>query len=192
MTIQSLFFARHHGAENAQTNTFVSANEQIIDLGGSEVLLLLQSLKTSTLNWANKTGMAVRYELAEQAHSFDVFFLSDTALRIVTNDAEPLLAVLDTASESFDVDILPRPELNCLHFSGPDAGEFLSQQFSLYMGMALGDNSQHYGVQCDDCFVIASAKDAQQYYRVFALSSTLTDLTHSLTSARFNPQAQAA
>ncbi len=192
MAIQSLFFARHHGAVDASTNTFVNAHEQIIDLGGSEVLLLLQSLKNSTLNWATKSGMAVRYDLTDIGVSFDVFFLSDTALRIVTNDAPKLTAILIEASEQFDVDVMPRPELASLHFSGPDAEEFLSTQFSLYMGMALGQVTQHYGVQCDACFVVASADNGEQYYRVFAHPHTLNTLTNSLTGARFNPQADAA
>ncbi len=192
MAIQSLFFARHHGAVDASTNTFVNAHEHIIDLGGSEVLLLLQSLKSSTLNWATKSGMAVRYDLADKGVSFDVFFLSDTALRVVTTDAQKVTDLLNDASEQFDVDVMPRPELASLHFSGPDAEAFLSTQFSLYMGMALGQVTQHYGVQCDACFVVASADNGEQYYRVFAQPETLNTLTHSLTGARFNPQAHAA
>ena len=192
MAIQSLFFARHHTAQDAQTNTFVQAHEQIIDLGGSEVLLLLQSLKSGTLNWATKPGMAVRYDLTDIGVSFDVFFLSDTALRIVTTETDKVIALLNAASEQFDVDVMPRPELGTVQFSGPDAQAFLSNQFSLYMGMALGQVSQHYGVQSGDCFIIASADKGEQYYRVFAQQQTLHTLTQSLAGAHFNPQAHAA
>ncbi|MFY8275565.1 hypothetical protein AAEU32_15700 [Pseudoalteromonas sp. SSDWG2] len=192
MAIQSLFFARHHGALDASTNTFAKAHEQIIDLGGCEVLLLLQSLKSCNLSWATKPGMAVRYDLTDLDLSFDVFFLSDMALRIVTTDADKVTALLNSASEHFDVDVMPRPELASVHFSGPDAADFLGQQFSLYMGMALGQNTQHYGVQCGACFVVASADSGEQYYRVFAHLDALNNVTHSLTGAHFNPQAHAA
>lgn len=189
MAIQSVFFARHQGVNSASSNTFVSAHEQVIDLGGSEVLLFLKSLRDCALNWAKQPGMAVRYQL--DTVSFDAFFFSDSALRLVTTEADKLMPILNSASERFDVDVLPRPELQSLHFQGPAACDFLQHQFSLFSGMALGRVEQHYGVQRNDYFVVASAAE-QQFYRVFARSSALDTLKQQLVDAHFNPKADAA
>ena len=189
MAIKSVLFARHHGAQHTLENAFNYADEQVIDLGGSEVLPFLQQATNASLSWARQSGAGQRFTILGAA--CDVIYFTDTAVRLITNEPT-LLAQLQSHTSELDIDIIERSNLQCVHFSGPKAADLLSQHFGTFDGMVMGSLEQLFAVQCNNAFLVASADNKKQYYRAFASPDALSVLTNALQSTGFDINTHAA
>lgn len=179
-----------HSFQAQQENAFSAQTSRIvIDIAGSATLPFLQSLLNADVSALTVAGMGLHCAamIDNQACELDVYYFSESAFRLVVNQADsaPLIAHLLQAEDKCDIDVITRSDLNVMAVFGCDAFDMLLEEFALTPGIILQGQAQRYARQSGNVLLTATHLDSHQGYELIAKHDDLAKLQQRFSELGF-------
>ncbi|MCL1079768.1 glycine cleavage system aminomethyltransferase GcvT [Parashewanella spongiae] len=182
-----------HHAVRQDAGMFDVSHMTVVDIMGTDAKDFLRILLANDVAKLNVTGKALYGGmLNHEAGIIDdliTYYLDETHYRLVVNSATRIkdLAWINKQAQSYQVEIIERPELAMVAVQGPNAKQKAAQVLSSQQQNAVEGMKPFFGVQADSLFIATTGYTGEAGYEIIVPNDKAESLWQALLEAGVRP-----